>query len=74
MELRRQTAVIQTVVDAPILSPPFSFSEIWDKVYYDMPEASYEAVKNKVFEYVAAGILEQQFDETRKEIVFNPRP
>lgn len=56
-----------------LLLPPFSFSDIWEKVEYDMPEASYETVKDKVFEYVAAGILEQQFDEESKEIVFHPR-
>ncbi|MBS1561146.1 MAG: restriction endonuclease subunit S [Bacteroidetes bacterium] len=56
-----------------LLRPPFSFSDIWEKVEYDMEEANYETVKEKVFEYVAAGILEQQFDEKRKEIVFHPR-
>ncbi len=57
-----------------LLLPPFSFSEIWEKVEYDMEEASYETVKDKVIEYVAEGILEQQFDEERKEIVFYPHP
>jgi hypothetical protein len=56
-----------------LLRPPFSFREIWDEVYYDIEEASYETVKAKVFEYVEQGILEQKFDETRKEIVFYPR-
>lgn len=57
-----------------LLLPPFGFSEIWERVEYDMEEASYETVKDKVFEYVAAGLLEQQFDEERKEIVFYPHP
>lgn len=57
-----------------VLRPPFSFSDIWQAVKYDMVEASYETVKEMVFEYVAACILEQQFDEERKEIVFHPRP
>jgi type I restriction enzyme S subunit len=57
-----------------LLKPPFSFTEIWDRVYYDMADASYETVKEKIFEYVAAGLLEQRFDEKRKEIVFYPRP
>jgi type I restriction enzyme S subunit len=39
-----------------------------------MADASYETVKEKIFEYVAAGLLEQRFDEKRKEIVFYPRP
>jgi type I restriction enzyme S subunit len=56
------------------LLPPFSFAEIWEATVLDMEEASYETVKDKVFEYVAAGILEQQFHQTRKEIVFYPRP
>jgi type I restriction enzyme S subunit len=55
------------------IQPPFSFSEIWEVVQSDMEEASYETVKGKIFEYVEAGILEQKFDETRKEIVFYPR-
>jgi type I restriction enzyme S subunit len=57
-----------------VLQAPFSFTEIWEAVEYDMEEASYETVKDKVFEYIATGILEQQFDDTRKEIVFEPRP
>jgi len=57
-----------------LLRPPFSFTDIWESVIYDMEEADYETVKDKVFEYVASGLLEQQFDETRKEIVFYQRP
>jgi len=57
-----------------VLRAPYSFSDIWERVFYDMEEASYETVKDKVFEYVSAGILEQQFDEERKEILFQPRP
>lgn len=57
-----------------VLQPPFTFKELWEAVRYDMEEASYETVKDKVFEYVAAGILVQTFDETRKEIVLSPRP
>jgi type I restriction enzyme, S subunit len=56
------------------LTPPFSFSEIWEAVRYDMEDANYEDVKAKVFEYIEIGILEQQFDMNRKEIVFYPRP
>lgn len=56
-----------------LLQHPFSFSEIWDEVYHDMPDANYETVKDKIFEYVEAGSLEQRFDEARKEIVFYPR-
>lgn len=57
-----------------LLKPPFSFTEIWDKVYNDMPDTEYDVVKDKVFKYVEAGILDQQFDKERKEIVFYPRP
>jgi type I restriction enzyme S subunit len=57
-----------------VLIPPFSFNEIWEAVNYDMGDANYEDVKAKVFEYVEAGIVEQQFDMERKEIVFYPRP
>lgn len=56
-----------------VLQPPYSFSDIWETVYYDMEEASYETVKEKVFEYVEQGCLEQKFDEARKEIVFYPK-
>jgi type I restriction enzyme S subunit len=56
------------------LTPPFSFNEIWEAVSYDMNDANYEDVKAKVFEYIEVGILEQQFDMERKEIVFYPRP
>lgn len=57
-----------------VLQPPFSFADIWEAVEYDMEEARYETVRDKVFEYVEVGILDQQFDEDRKEIVFHPRP
>lgn len=57
-----------------VLRPPFSFREIWEAIEYDIEGGNYETVKEKVFDYVAAGILEQQFDEERKEIVFHPRP
>jgi type I restriction enzyme S subunit len=56
-----------------VLDPPFSFIEVWEQVRYDMEDAEYEDVKTKVFEYVEEGILEQQFDQERKEIVFYPR-
>ena len=56
-----------------MLSPPFSFAKIWKEVYDDMPEATYDNVKNQVFKYVEEGDLEQQFDEQRREIVFVPR-
>lgn len=56
-----------------VLRPPFSFTDIWNAVEHDIEEPKYETVKDKVFEYVAAGLLEQQFDEERKEIVFQPR-
>lgn len=56
-----------------VLKPPFSFSEIWEAVEYDMEEANYENVKAKIFEYIEEGILEQKFDDSRKEIVLSPR-
>lgn len=56
-----------------ILQPPFSFRDIWEAVKHDIEEVSYETIKDKVFEYVDAGSLNQQFDEARKEIVFHPR-
>jgi type I restriction enzyme, S subunit len=56
-----------------VLQPPFSFSDIWEAVENDMEEVSYDTVKDKIFEYVEKGTLEQQFDEARKEIVFYPR-
>jgi type I restriction enzyme S subunit len=56
-----------------VLRAPFNFSEIWDAVYNDMAEAEYDDVKDKVFDYVQEGLLEQRFDEKRKEIVFYPR-
>ena len=55
-----------------VLQPPFSFTDIWNAVDHDIEEPKYETVKDKIFEYVAAGILEQRFDEERKEIVFHP--
>jgi type I restriction enzyme S subunit len=57
-----------------ILKPPFSFDDIWNVADLDFEKLSYDTVKEKVFEYVATGILQQKFDETRKEIVFYPRP
>ncbi|AEU37475.1 restriction endonuclease subunit S [Granulicella mallensis] len=57
-----------------VLTPPFSFNEIWEAVNYDMRDANYEDVKAKVFEYIEAGTVEQRFDMERKEIVFYPRP
>jgi type I restriction enzyme, S subunit len=57
-----------------VLTPPFSFNEVWEAVRYDMEDADYEDVKAKIFGYIEAGILEQQFDMDRKEIVFYPRP
>jgi type I restriction enzyme S subunit len=56
-----------------VLQPPFSFNDIWNAVERDIEEPSYETVKDKVFEYVEAGTLEQLFNEDRKEIVFHPR-
>lgn len=56
-----------------VLKPPFSFGEIWEAVEYDMEEANYENVKAKIFEYIEEGILEQKFDDSRKEIVLSPR-
>jgi type I restriction enzyme, S subunit len=54
-------------------SAPFSFDDIWEAVQYDMEGTNYEIVKAKVFECVADGTLAQEFDETRKEVVFYPR-
>lgn len=56
------------------LVAPFSFAQIWEATLLDMEEASYETVKDKVFEYITEGILEQRFDDMRREIVFIPRP
>lgn len=56
-----------------ILQPPFSFTKIWSAVEQDFAEPDYETVKNKVFEYVAAGVLKQEFNEDQREIVFRPR-
>ena len=55
-----------------MLKPPFGFSEIWEAVEHDMEEVDYEIVTAKVLEYIEEGILEQRFDESRKEIVFFP--
>ncbi len=57
-----------------ILQPPFSFAKIWSAVEQDFEQPSYETVKNKVFEYVASGVLKQEFSEEQKEIVFRPKP
>ncbi|MFO0903729.1 MAG: restriction endonuclease subunit S [Pirellulales bacterium] len=56
-----------------ILQPPFSFAKIWSAVEQDFAEPDYETIKNKVFEYVAAGVLRQEFNEEQREIVFRPR-
>jgi type I restriction enzyme S subunit len=56
-----------------VLQSPFNFDEIWEAVRYDMEDANYETVKDKVFDFVDAGILQQQFHEERKEIVFYTR-
>jgi type I restriction enzyme, S subunit len=56
-----------------VLLPPFSFTDIWKAVEHDIEEPNYNTVKAKVFEYLEDGTLEQQFDEERKEIVFQPR-
>nr|WP_231846514.1 restriction endonuclease subunit S [Rhodopirellula baltica] len=56
-----------------LLIPPFTFKNIWDRVVYDMEEAEYKNVRDKIFEYVESGILEQAFDEANKEIVFRPK-
>jgi len=56
-----------------VLRPPFSFADIWNAVEHDIEEPSYEIVKDKLFEYLGEGTLEQQFDPERKEIVFHPR-
>lgn len=55
-----------------VLQPPFSFTKIWSAVEQDFLEPNYETVKEKLFEYVAGGILEQRFDPEQKEIVFSP--
>ncbi|ADB19086.1 restriction modification system DNA specificity subunit [Pirellula staleyi DSM 6068] len=55
-----------------ILQPPFSFAKIWSIVEQDFAEPDYETVKNKVFEYVAAGVLKQEFSEEQREIVLRP--
>jgi len=56
-----------------VLRPPFNCTEIMEKVHNDMPEATYEDVRRKLFEYLEEGILEQQFDNESREIVFAPR-
>jgi type I restriction enzyme S subunit len=56
-----------------ILQPPYSFASIWSAVEQDFAEPEYETVKNKVFEYVAAGVLKQEFNEEQREILFKPR-
>ncbi len=56
-----------------ILQPPFSFAKIWSAVGQDFAEPNYEIVKNKVFEYVVAGVLKQEFNEEQREIVFRPQ-
>jgi type I restriction enzyme S subunit len=55
-----------------VLRAPFAFQEIWDQVQYDMPDTDYETVKDKLFEYVQQGLLEQRFDGNEKGIVFWP--
>ena len=55
-----------------ILTPPYSFAKVWAAVEQDFEQPSYETVKKTVFEYVAAGVLQQEFDEASKEIVFRP--
>ena len=56
-----------------ILKPPLSFAKLWSAVEQDFEQPSYETVKDKVFEYVAEGLLQQEFDEEQREIVFRPR-
>ena len=56
-----------------VLQPPFSFAQIWEEVEYDIEEADYEIVKEKVFEYVRDGLLRQRFCKKSKEIIFFPR-
>ncbi|AMV31705.1 EcoKI restriction-modification system protein HsdS [Pirellula sp. SH-Sr6A] len=56
-----------------LLVPPFSFDDVWQKTIYDMEEADYETVKDRIFKYLASGLLVQEFDEERREIVFRPR-
>ena len=55
-----------------VLRAPFTFQEIWEQVEYDIEEPDYDTVKDKVFEYVEQGLLEQRFDEETKRIVFWP--
>jgi type I restriction enzyme S subunit len=55
-----------------VLRAPFTFQEIWEQVEYDIDEPDYDTVKDKVFEYVEQGLLEQRFDEETKRIVFWP--
>jgi type I restriction enzyme, S subunit len=56
-----------------VLNAPFNFEEIWYEAAHDMPDATYEIVKDQVLEFLEQGVLEQRFDEGRKEIVFYPR-
>lgn len=56
-----------------VLNAPFNFEEIWYEAAHDMPDATYESVKDQVLEFLEQGVLEQRFDEGRKEIVFYPR-
>jgi type I restriction enzyme S subunit len=57
-----------------VLLPPFTFDEVWEATRYDMGDADYETVKETVFRYIEQGLLQQQFDEETKEIVFRPNP
>lgn len=56
-----------------VLRAPYTFKQIWDQVRYDIEEPDYEAVKDKIFEYVEKGILRQRFCKKSKEIVFFPK-
>ena len=56
-----------------VLRPPFTFTEIWKEVYDDMPDAAYEDVRSKLFQYLEEGSLAQQFDEESRAIVFVPQ-
>ncbi|MCW3094721.1 MAG: EcoKI restriction-modification system protein HsdS [Chthonomonadaceae bacterium] len=57
-----------------VLKPPFSFADIWGEAEHDIEEPSYDTVKDTVFRYMEDRTLKQQFDETRKEIVFTTHP
>lgn len=56
-----------------VLNAPFNFEEVWYEAAHDMPDATYEIVKDQMLEFLEQGVLEQRFDEVRKEIVFYPR-